>query len=89
MLALNEGEMRIVRMERELAKLQTEAIPNQIAANLMRDSLKQTLGTAAVLANAAKKVIEEVSVDLDESVLMLASDLTGGTSDDDRRGRDR
>ncbi len=70
-----EFDMRIAQQELELARVQAEETTYcQIEANLARNALKSTLGTACVIAVIALDVIAS----LDANVQRMADDLTGG-----------
>lgn len=74
----DEVDRRIEQRERELAKMQTEETTyRQIEANLVRDNLKTTLGTAGVIAAVAIEVISGFAAGFDANVQRMAEDLGG------------
>lgn len=70
-----EGDRRIEQQERELARMQSEETTyRQIEANLVRERLKTTLGTAGVIAAA----VHEMIAGFDAGIQQMADDLSGG-----------
>jgi hypothetical protein len=83
-----DRDSRIKKMELELARIQAEeTTPIHLNANLMREALIQTAGTAAVLAGLARTVANEASRRIDGGAEYLAQSLVGGSNDG--RGSDR
>lgn len=77
-LCHDDADRRIDRMERELARLQSEeTTPRQIEANFARERLNDTLSTAAVLAHTVIVVLDRLGDSFEESIERAAGDLNG------------
>jgi hypothetical protein len=65
-----EADRRVEKLERELAQAQAEAAYRQIAANLVRQHLKDTL-------DIAMRAVHRFSAGFDASIERMADDLNG------------
>lgn len=70
----DEADRRIHEKELELARLQAnESTFTQLEAHLVRDTLKESLTTAATIASTVVEVVDE----FEASVQRMADDLNG------------
>lgn len=68
-----EGDLRIEKRERELARLQAGARGRKVELNLVRGALKQTLTSAAVFARGIAAFAESFG----QGVEQVSNDLAG------------
>lgn len=76
-MQFDEADQRIKAGEDELARLQTAFIPDELESQLVRGKLKETLTSAAVLAQAAVEVLDRLGDSFEESVERMTRDLNG------------
>lgn len=72
-----ETDRRIAEKEQELARIQTESIPQQLESNLVKDALKVALANAEVFAETVSEIVQGFGEEFAKSVKRMSKDLNG------------
>jgi hypothetical protein len=68
MIVMDEADLRIEQLERDLAKEQTSAAYCQLEANLVRQRLKDTLQIAMNFLDRAAEAFEQTHDDMADGI---------------------